>query len=70
MKASKTLRAVVAFTSQAVCSFGSSGEASLQQTLYDPLNPADRLDVLAGRLGTGANGSLAFETIAGARASR
>ena len=33
--------------------------------LYDPLNPANRLDVFAGRLGPGATASLAFEEIAG-----
>lgn len=103
----------------AVCSFGTSGEASLQQGfdalfgaaaapdavndclqdgsgpggdgvwrptgqssatillelagfadfntfgLYDPLNPANRLEVFAGGIGPGATASLAFETISG-----
>jgi hypothetical protein len=127
MKPEKTLPiflaclGMAAFTdaAHAACSFGSSGEASLQQTfndlfgaaaapnavsdclddgagpgrdgvwqstgqssatillelagfadfnsfgLYDPLNPANRLDVFTGRLGPGSTASLTFENIAG-----
>jgi len=33
--------------------------------LYDPANPANRLDVFAGRLGPGATASLTFTNVAG-----
>jgi Domain of unknown function (DUF4114) len=33
--------------------------------LYDPLNPANRLDVFSGGLGAGSTASLAFENVAG-----
>jgi hypothetical protein len=105
-------------TAQAACTFGTSGEPSLQQSfddlfgaaapdtgadclddgvgpgrdgvwqstgrssatillelagfadfnafgLYDPLNPANRLDVFAGRLGPGSTASLSFDNVAG-----
>ncbi|MEO8019355.1 MAG: DUF4114 domain-containing protein [Pseudomonadota bacterium] len=127
MKRSRSLEALIAclgmvvltHSTQAACTFGSSGEPSLQQTfndlfgasaaptatsdcledgngaghdgvwrstgqssatillelagfadfnsfgLYDPLNPANRLEVFAGRLGPGSTASLSFEGIAG-----
>jgi hypothetical protein len=127
MKLTKTLgivgacvgMTVLTDVAQAACSFGSSGEPSLQQSfnelfgaaaapdavadclddgagprsdgvwhstgqssatillelagfadfnsfgLYDPLNPANRLDVFAGRLGPGSTASLTFASIAG-----
>jgi hypothetical protein len=111
--------AAITDAAQAACSFGTSGEPSLQQTfdnlfgaaaapdtsadcladgagpgqdgvwqstgqssatillelagfadfnsfgLYDPLNPANRLDVFAGRLGPGSTATLSFDNVAG-----